>query len=135
VQGRIEGRAQRGNTLRRRPLRGEIGAFEYLLAYDDLGYLSVLLVLDVLPDFRGAQAGELRVGLQTDLGQKIEPMGGEGKDSNLRYGRPYNAPKCVALGRSATSPKIKEPRPEEGAEALCTQDQIGTAQMVEGHGY
>jgi hypothetical protein len=61
-----------------------------------------------------------------------EAHGGEGKDSNLRYGRPYNAARCVALSHSATSPKIKEPRPDEGAEALCTQDQIGTVQMVEG---
>ena len=41
--------------------------------------------------------------------------------SALAVASPQRTKTRVALGRSATPPKIKEPRPEEGAEALCTQ--------------
>jgi hypothetical protein len=53
------------------------------------------------------------------------PCDTPGELAAIRYGRPYNAPKCVALSRSATSPKIKEPRPGERPR-LFVRKPVGT---------
>ena len=66
-----EGIAQELHRLRRRAGRGDIGPAEHLLAEHELDRLSVLFLLDELPDFRNAALAQLRIRLERELRQDV----------------------------------------------------------------